>query len=183
MAKKDGTKLCKHCKTEIPAAAKVCPNCRRKQGGVLKWILIVLVVFVIIGALAGGNESSPTSSTANSGSTDTKESETKQVEYTVCSVNDMMSALDNNAMSASDTYKDKYLEVTGRLGNIDSSGKYITLYTDDEFAITGVQCYIQNDEQKEAVKKMSTGSTVTLQGKCTDVGEVMGYSLKIDKIL
>ena len=28
---KPTTKLCKHCKTEIPYDAKVCPNCRKKQ--------------------------------------------------------------------------------------------------------------------------------------------------------
>ena len=42
---KPTTKLCKHCKTEIPYDAKVCPNCRKKQkGGKLKWILIIAVV-------------------------------------------------------------------------------------------------------------------------------------------
>lgn len=56
MSEKQGTKLCKHCKTEIPAGAKVCPNCRKKQGGVGKWIAIVLVAIVIIGVAAGGGE-------------------------------------------------------------------------------------------------------------------------------
>ena len=29
------TKVCKHCQTEIPKKAKVCPNCRKKQGGLI----------------------------------------------------------------------------------------------------------------------------------------------------
>lgn len=50
------TKKCKHCKTEIPKDAKVCPNCRKKQGGKLKWIIIAIVVLAIIGAAFGGSE-------------------------------------------------------------------------------------------------------------------------------
>ncbi len=53
------TKLCKYCKTEIPKKAKVCPNCRKKQGGKLKWILIAIVVIVIIAAMAGGGSDEP----------------------------------------------------------------------------------------------------------------------------
>lgn len=30
MKEKKTTKLCRHCKTEIPAGAKVCPNCKKK---------------------------------------------------------------------------------------------------------------------------------------------------------
>lgn len=50
------TKLCKHCQAEIPKKAKVCPNCKRKQGGIVKWIVIAVVVLVIIGAAAGGKD-------------------------------------------------------------------------------------------------------------------------------
>lgn len=50
------TKLCKHCKTEIPKKAKVCPNCRKKQSGIGKWILIIVVIFILFGAASGGEQ-------------------------------------------------------------------------------------------------------------------------------
>lgn len=194
MSKKNGTKLCKHCKTEIPADAKVCPNCRKKQGGIIKWIVIGIVVIAVIGSLGGGGEekastdkkddsaSIESTSAAKEDSSGEKAEVQEQIEYTPCTVNDMINDLENNAMNASDKYKGQYIEVTGKLSNIDSSGKYISLYPDDDFAIIGVQCYIKNDEQKQVISKMSKGDTVTLKGKCTDVGEVLGYSLDIDSI-
>lgn len=50
------TKLCKYCKTEIPKKAKVCPNCHKKQSGILKWIIIGVVVIGLIATVAGGGE-------------------------------------------------------------------------------------------------------------------------------
>lgn len=50
------TKKCKYCKTEIPKDAKVCPNCRKKQSGIGKWIIIAIIIIVIIGAVAGGGD-------------------------------------------------------------------------------------------------------------------------------
>lgn len=94
----------------------------------------------------------------------------------------MMSDLDSNAMGASDKYKGKYLEITGNLSNIDASGKYISLTADGDFEIIGVQCNIKNDEQKSKVASLTKGDKVTLKGKCTDVGEVLGYSFDIDEI-
>lgn len=94
----------------------------------------------------------------------------------------MMSDLDSNAMGASDKYKGKYLEITGNLSNIDASGKYISLTADGDFEIIGVQCNIKNDEQKSKVASLAKGDKVTLKGKCTDVGEVLGYSFDIDEI-
>lgn len=54
-----GTKLCKYCKTEIPKEAKVCPNCRKKQGGIGKWIVIAVVVVVLIGVFSDGGTDKP----------------------------------------------------------------------------------------------------------------------------
>lgn len=90
----------------------------------------------------------------------------------------------DNAASASEQYKGKYIEVTGKLSVIDIDSKYISLFPENnEFAIVGVQCFTKNNDQKEIVKTLSKDSSVTVKGKCTNVGEVMGYTLDIDEIV
>ena len=178
------TKKCKHCKMDIPKDAKICPHCRKKQkSGILKWVVLILIIGVVIG-VATGEDKSADSTTKQTEATvsDGQKQESESIEYTSVSVNDMMDALNNNAMGASDKYKGKYLEITGKLTNIDAAGKYIDLMADGDFEIIGVQCYIKSDDQKSKIASMSKGDTVTLKGKCTDVGEVLGYSLDIEEI-
>lgn len=185
---KPTNKICKHCKTEIPYGAKICPQCRKKQGpGGCLIAIIIVVVIAIIGSCAGGGGEKNTSTNTETKSVNDASTEaattTAPIEYTAVSVDEMMKTLDSNAMKASETYKGQYLEITGKLNVIDSSGKYISLVSaEDTFAITGVQCYIKTDEQKSKVMDMSVGDTVTLRGKLKDVGELMGYSLDIDEI-
>lgn len=178
------TKKCKHCKMDIPKDAKICPHCRKKQkSGILKWVVLILIIGVVIGAVTGEDKSvDSTTKQTEATASDSQKQESESIEYTSVSVNDMMDALNNNAMGASDKYKGKYLEITGKLTNIDAAGKYIDLMADGDFEIIGVQCYIKNDDQKAKIASMSKGDTVTLKGKCTDVGEVLGYSLDIDEI-
>lgn len=40
-------KKCKFCKTEIPKAARVCPNCRKSQG--VSGCLVAVIIVVVLG--------------------------------------------------------------------------------------------------------------------------------------
>ena len=79
---KPTTKLCKHCKTEIPYDAKVCPNCRKKQkGGKLKWILIIAVVAVIALLIYGSGNSYKLSEDASNMSEKDYKAACGEIEY------------------------------------------------------------------------------------------------------
>lgn len=175
------TKKCKYCQSDIPKKAKVCPVCKKKQGGHGCLIVVGAVVVLGIAGMAMGGNSGSSSSTSGTKTEQAAET-TAAIEYTACNVTDMMNDLKSNAMNASDKYKGQYLEITGKLSVIDSNGKYISIMPDDPFAILGVQCYIKSDEQKDAIKAKSIGDTIIVKGKCKDVGEVLGYSLDIDSV-
>lgn len=94
----------------------------------------------------------------------------------------MMSDLENNAAAAQKKYKGQYLRVTGRLEVIDSDMKYISLHP-DSFSITGVRCEVKRGDkaQEDYVTNVSKGQVVTAYGQITDVGELLGYVMKVDK--
>ena len=75
------TKQCKYCQTEIPKKAKVCPNCRKKQNGIVKWVVLAVVVLAVIGAAVGGkgdDEPQKVDNSVSSGNLDTQEAEEGQ---------------------------------------------------------------------------------------------------------
>lgn len=196
MAKeKPETKICKHCKTEIPYGAKVCPQCRKKQGGVLKWVIIAFVAICVIGAAGGGSDNEPkeTNNTNNVNDTqavqnelqgDTKPEESQEtIEYISVTATELSDALSNNAMKAQNDYKEQYLEITGKLGNIDSNGKYIAIDSDNDFDLTNIQCYIKTDEQKQIIMEMTRGDSIIIKGYCKDIGEILGYQIDIEEVV
>lgn len=188
------TKTCKYCQTEIPKKAKICPNCKKKQGPKVGLIIaIVVVVFIIIGAIGGGSDSgssSDTTSTTSSSSTSSTKKDAKPqeeaapIEYTAVSATELEDAIQENALKATDTYKDQYLEITGCLDVIDASGKYISINAgSDDWTFVNIQCYIKNDDQKAVIMDMSKGDNIVIKGKCKDVGELLGYSIDIDEVI
>lgn len=51
-------KKCKYCQSEIDSKAKICPNCKKKQG-LPKWLVVIICVVgvIIIGSIfSGGGE-------------------------------------------------------------------------------------------------------------------------------
>lgn len=172
---------CKICGKDVANSAKVCPNCgaKIKKPIYKRWWFIVLIILVVLGAVFGSSGSDePTAS--NSTATVTEQ---PKIEYTKHTIAEMFDELDANALSAEDKYDGQYVEITGKLDVIDSDGKYIGLYPGrSDFELTGVKCYIMTDKQKEKVKTLSIGDRVTVKGKITAVGEIMGYCLDIDSI-
>lgn len=189
------TKTCKHCQSEIPKKAKVCPQCRKKQGGMLKWVIMALIVIGIIGSAAGGGSkgkkeeasNAPTVAEKEQKANSTpieaeKEQEAEPIEYSPVTADELVDALDSNAMKAQNDYKDKYLEVSGKLGTMDSNGKYIDIDSNADFNFTSIQCYLKTDEHKEVLMNKTKGDPIVVRGYCKDVGEVLGYSIDIDSV-
>lgn len=142
-----------------------------------------LIVILIIGAIGSGLNNNTQPASSSSTSSQSTNTATKTIEYKKVTVDELDDALEKNAAAAKDTYNGQYVEVTGRLGVIDSDLKYISLYsTTNQFDLIGMNCYIKNSEQKEIVKSLSKDDTVIVKGKIISVGEVLGYSLDITEI-
>lgn len=180
-------KTCSSCGAEIAKSAKACPKCgaKNKKPVYKRGWFIALVAVILIGAAANMGADKPDAATPSSTTnTSGAPAETqKPVEYTAYNVSELVKDLDSNAMKAEEKYNDAYVTLTGKLYNIDSDGKYISLeQTSGDFTLTTVQCFIKDDEQKAKIMEMSVGDTVVLNGQITGVGEVLGYTLDIDSI-
>ena len=104
-------------------------------------------------------------------------------EYKIVSFDDLYSQLETNALKAERTWQDQYIQVTGKLANIDSDGAYISIEsTLDKYSFNTIQCYIKNDKQLNTVMNLNIGDTITVKGKITTVGELIGYYVDLDSI-
>ena len=189
---------CPVCGAEMASKAKTCPNCgaKNKRPVYKKWWFWVIAVFLVIGILGsiGGSEEKVSEggdvigqNTEDGDTTinETEEQQEQKIEYTAYDVTELFDAMKNNALNAQQTYKDQYVEITGYVGTIDSSGEYVCVgagSTNYDYFLDEVQCYIKNDEQLQKVAVMSKDDPITVRGKIKSVGEVMGYSLDIDSI-
>ena len=171
--------ICKNCGKEIDNKAVVCVNCgskvKAKKPFYKKWWfwVIAVVLIAVIGSAAGGGDNAGTTSQTD-----------PAITYEVVDLKTMIDDLENNALKAEKTYQNKYVEIKGNISNFDSDGEYISIepINSDAFSITSVMCYINNDSQLDFLLEKSVGDTITIKGKITSVGEVLGYSIKIDEV-
>lgn len=182
----------------ILAIIDLCKKDTTKKHGLSKAALIICALWIVLSIAFGSNNekdqpASVTTETVSSQSAvenidlseetlpaTTIESEVP-VEYISVTATELSDALNNNALKAKETYADQYLEITGKLGNIDSNGKYIDIDADD-FSFTIIQCYIKTEEQKNIIMEKSKGDSITVRGFCKGVGEIMGYSIDIETV-
>jgi hypothetical protein len=189
---------CKSCGNEVSKGAKSCPNCGADQRSFfakhkILTVVGVLVILGIIGSLGGGGDDGGdnAANTAQTATGDVASSQTEQSTPAkaepkeppiVITTDDLLDALDANALNASKTYKGKYVEVTGVLSVIDSSGKYFSLTRNDgALTFINVTCNI-GKEHEDDVANFSKEQTVTVVGTISDVGEILGYTIKVETI-
>jgi hypothetical protein len=175
---------CKSCGNEIGSKGKViCPNCGTiNKVAVFKrpWfiVIIMLVMIVVFVASCGGEDESDNKDV----STNDNGTVTVTREATDVTVDELIEALDENALKAADTYKGMYVRLTGELSVIDSSGDYFSLAPmHDDYSFDTVLCYI-NEEHLDKVMEFTSEQEVTVVGEITDVGEFLGYSLEVETI-
>lgn len=100
----------------------------------------------------------------------------------VVTVDKLVYDLNENALKAANTYKGKYVELTGRVSIIDSSGSYFSLgLISNEYTFDTVLCDIEK-KHKSTVSNFIKGQKVTVVGTITNVGEILGYTVDVDSI-
>ncbi len=192
-------KNCPKCGAElVDAKAKICPACGQKIGKpIFKkwwfWLIVVLGLAIIGASTTTGtegegdptqNEVTNTSNSSNSSNNSSSSNSSNRVTYEKVDLQEMMDALEENALKAEKTYQNKYIEVTGKIKNFDSDGVYITIepVNADEWNFNTAMCYIKKDAQRDFLMEKSVGDTVTVKGKVFSIGEVLGFSMNIDEI-
>jgi len=100
----------------------------------------------------------------------------------VLTVDDLVIAMDNAPKTAAKTYTDQYVVLTGKFSRLDSQGDYVQLKPLNEMTIKTKVAGRINDEQFDYLKTLEIGDTVTLTGKITNVGTILGIFLTVDEI-
>ena len=139
----------------------------------------------ILSLVAASSASAASSESGAASGAGSSEEEEPVITYTHYRATELFDALNANALNASQTLKGQYVELEGYLNVIDSDGKYIGVgaaSTDYDYLFQNVTCYLKSDDQRQQVAAMKTNEPITVYGKITDVGEVLGFYLNIDSI-
>ena len=153
--------------------------------------IVCIVSFIATGALAPKSDEKSTSTPATSQTSSqsakpaeqAKPKQEKTVDYAEADIDVLINEAKNNAAKANKNYKGKNVKITGgRVSNIESEGRYISIKGSDQFSLLHVQCYPQNKDVKAAMLDLDMDQAITVYGKIKDVGEIMGYGLDLVKI-
>ena len=152
---------------------------------VLLGLVGIVVVVSLVGACGGGGKDK--SENANKGnSTTTTQQQEKQKEFAEADINVLLSEAKDNAAAANQNYKGKAVKIIGgHVYNIDSDVKYITIDgTAAKHSMIHIRCDVdaKNKELKDTILTLKKEQNVIVYGTIKEVGDIMGYSLKLDKI-
>ncbi len=173
---KPTTKLCKHCKTEIPYDAKVCPNCRKKQkGGKLKWILIIAVAAVIALLIYGSGNSYKLSEDASNMSEKDYKAACSEIEY-------------KELTRSAEKYEGNKVKFEGQIQQVaydseNGESEYLISVTKDDLGLWSDNIYVYYANKSDS--KFIEDDVVTIYGEAS--GEktytsVLGQSITVPAV-
>jgi hypothetical protein len=94
------------------------------------------------------------------------------------SAEDLYKAYDSNEADADKLYQGKILIVSGTVGETDTPAVGNPTVTLSAQKSAAIQCFGFAADQKDAISKLKTGQTVTVEGKC--MGRMMGKLLVLE---
>lgn len=128
-------KICKYCQSEIPKKAKVCPVCRKKQGGIGKIILIAAVILILFAAIGGGSSETEVEETTKAGNVSVGDTfDVDGLKVTVNSADLNYSDYDDEFGLHNTEEGYKYVKVSFTYENKNDSDKYVSIYDYDCYA-------------------------------------------------
>lgn len=169
----DETIKCPKCKEDIQSGAKKCKHCGADlrnwfaKHKILTGILIIIVIGIISSAMS--DDSAQTTSETSKDSSNkqaTAEEPKKEIAPLKISAAVLAQAYVDNEVKADQDYKDKKVEVTGKINDIGVvlDQTYIILSSGKEFSITDIQCFFNDKNEINKISELKKGDTVTVQG-------------------
>ena len=154
---------------------------KKKTGNEQRQIAVFVTMILVAGFLLYSRGyklfSKPTTTTTNAPTS-------AQIQYEKVDLQDMLDELDANALRAEEKYQDKYIEITGEIRSFDSDGKYISIAPcgAPKLSLDTVLCDLTDQVHKAFLLEKNKGDVVTIRGKVTSIGEVIGYHIDIAEI-
>lgn len=150
-----------------------------KKAWYKKWWVITIAVIIVLGAIGSADEDSKKvadnqTATTSAPAEETKKSEPNKVakpenttpEEVVTSAV-LSKAYSENEVSADAKYKDKLIEVSGKIVSVDNGtfdNEIIVRLSDGQYDFNGPHCYMKESERDKALA-MKKGQAVILIGK------------------
>lgn len=106
-------KKCKYCQTEIDKKAKICPNCKKKQTSITKWIAIIIILLAVVSCVANLADESKKEETRKKDYMQNEIATYKNVDYSITKVEKTQG--NNEYIKPKDGYE--YVKVTIKIEN------------------------------------------------------------------
>lgn len=102
----------------------------------------------------------------------------RTLNYEKYSVDVMVDDFYSNAMRAKYKYFGKFLEIEGKVCEIDSSGKFFEICDfDDEYGIDPIRCIIASTVKDSNILELNAGDRIKVRGLCFEIDDTYGYKI------